>query len=298
MRFLNYIATLLPSFTKHHVLESAAVTRTSLREHTLPAYEAAQTLWKGQKLRSEEALSLQKQYERQVATLSAQKTLFDSIAKALANGLVLMDHLSTVGKTLYADQEAQVSLTYTKATVLRLVQATEYANTYARRLLNYLYVFEAEKATGEKQTSLSPAELKWITEGFEDFCLCIRILLLDVKIVEKHLTQLPDATVTDLTEKTFLSTLGEGKLDPFQLRHLSARVNPFYLLGMYFAKQDAERYKAAKEELELLQLRHLQLQKLQDKKPDAKLEKEIDHLQNRVSNLRFRIEKMEKEYNV
>jgi len=294
MKFLNYIRTLLPTFGKDKVLESCELTRNSIAEHTLPAYETAVTLWKGQKFKSTEVLAFSTAYLRKVN--SSPKNLLESVTKALSNGLVVTQLLSDNIKKLYADNEANVSLTFLKTTLLRMVQSAEYANTYSRRLLNYIYVCETQKEMGISQAQLTPAEIKWIENGFDDFCVCINILLMDVKQIEKGLNQLPDAVVTDLTEKTFLGTMGEGKLDPFQMRHLSTKWNPFYLLGMFAAKGQADRYKAAQQELELIQLRKLQLEKLHSKTQDAKLEKEIEYLQDRVSSMNYKLEKMEETY--
>ena len=291
MRFLNYIRTLFPTFSKYEVVESIEVTRNSIKEHTLPAYETAAELWKGQKFVSKEAQEM----EKMILSKVSGKSIFEVVRKALDNSIVTLEKLGDKSKVIYADTEANLSLTFVKSTVLRLTQTMEFGNTYARRLINYLYAEEVAHARKEK-LDLPPAEIKWLKDGVSDFAICINVMSLKYDAIEKHLNGLPDATITDLTEKTFMSTMGEGKLDPMLLRHLSVKVNPFYLYGMYKAKKEADRYKAAKEELELVQLRLLQLQKQQSGQEDAKLDKEIEYMQNRVSGLVYKLNEMEKEY--
>jgi hypothetical protein len=136
----------------------------------------------------------------------------------------------------------------------------------------------------------------WLENGFLDFCNCLKTLGLDIKKIEEQIKDMPDAGISELTERTFPATLGSSKIDPFQMRYLSAAVNPFYYFGMLRAENQAKCYKVAKEELELLQLRKLNLEKLYDKTQDAKLQKEIEYMENRVSGLNYDITKMQEEY--
>ncbi len=295
MKFLDYIKTLMPVFSKSDITKSCELTQASLSQHTIPAYTTADSLWKGQKFKSKEAKDYVAYYERSVG-ISRNEGIIGSIHSALVNGLAILDALNDDTKVTYSEKEANVSMTYLKTTVVRLIESCEYANTYARRFLNYVYFLETSVENDEDNASLSPAEVKWIKDGFMDFCLCIKMMKLDVKVIRKHLDDLPNATITELTEKTFSTTIGEGKMDPFQLRHLSARANPFYLIGMWEAELQAEKYKSAKAELELLQLRKYNLEKQMSKEPDAKLEKEIAYMQNRVSGLIYNIGKMEEKY--
>jgi hypothetical protein len=301
MNFLNYIKSLFPSFTKNAIMDSAVITAASIRDHTLPAYVTAVDLWKGQKFKSKEAQSLMGEIQKNLDK-RLSKAPFEGIKEALTNGVIVIDYLGAYSKQIFSEHEANMGLTYAKATVVRSVQASEFANTYARRLLNYVYSVEAaelmKNQTETGGSSMSPAEVLWVKGNVGDFCIAINALSLDVKDFEKHLKGLPDAVISDLSEKTFVSTIGEAKIDPMQLRHLSVSVNPFYLFGMMVAEYQASKYKSAQEEMQLLQLRQLQLQKMFEKNPDAKLEKEIEYIQDRVTTINFRIQKMEKDYHV
>ena len=59
-----------------------------------------------------------------------------------------------------------------------------------------------------------------------------------------------------------------------------------------------KQYTVAKEELDLLQMRMLNLQKQQAGKPDPKLEAQIEHMANRIGTLRYEIEAMEERYGI
>lgn len=294
MNLFQYASGLLPSFSKNAVLTSAEITKTSIREHTLPAYDTAVELWKGTKFKAKSIQAIEAEIKKGVAS----KPLFEVVQKALSNGCLILEFAGDHSKKIFSNTEANLGLTYAKATLVRVVNASEFANTYARKLINYIYIEEAIQAGVEQHVVMPPAEVKWLTDGVNDFCIALRALTRNVEDFKKHVSGLPDAIISELTEATFSTTLGEGKTDPFELRNLSVKVSPFYLIGMMVASYQANKYKAAQAELELLQLRQLQLQKAMERTQDAKLEKELEYLQDRVNGLNYSIQKMEKNYHV
>jgi hypothetical protein len=298
MKLLDYIKSLMPTFTKNAIIKSCELSSESIKTHTLPAYVSATELFKGVKFKSKEILALQKEYEGSVPAGKNGKGIIGSITDGLENSLLILDALNHDSLVIYSDNEANISLTYLKTMVIKLIESIEFGNTYARRLLNYIYVMETKVENQDNDSMLLPAEVKWLEDNFLDFCLCMKVMKYDIKVIRKNLSDLPDASITELTERTFVTTVGVGKMDPFQFRHLSAKANLFYFFGMMIASNQAAMYKAAKAELELLQLRKLNLQKQYEKSPDAKIEKEISYMQNRVSGLNYDIEKMEVAYGI
>ena len=80
------------------------------------------------------------------------------------------------------------------------------------------------------------------------------------------------------------------------MRFIPVWLNPIYHIGMRIAEWQAKRYKSAKEELSLLQLRKLNLERVSAGKPDAKIQSEIKYLEARIQGLNFDIDEMEKKY--
>jgi hypothetical protein len=294
MNLFQYVSGLLPSFSKNAVLTSAEITKTSIREHTLPAYDTAVELWKGTKFKAKTVQVIESEIKKGVSP----KPLFEVVQKALSNGCLILEFAGDHSKKIFSNTEANVGLTYAKATLVRVVGASEFANTYARKLINYIYIEEAIQAGVEQHVVMPPVEVKWLHDSVNDFCIALRALTRNVEDFKKHVNGLPDAVISELTEATFSTTIGEAKTDPFELRNLSVKVSPFYLVGMWMASYQANKYKAAQAELELLQLRQLQLQKTLERTQDAKLEKELEYLQDRVNGLNYSLQKMEKNYHV
>lgn len=296
MNFYNFIVSLFPTFKRDDILDAAIGTRKSIMEHSLTAYQSADDIWDKNAFSSKEVKALEKQYKSEVG-ISARQSMIGDILFALQNSLKVLDYVVQKGKVIYSDNEASAGLTFQKATILRVVSVSDFVNKYSLDLLNYIYVCETkDTAVGKDIEGISKAEEEMVISQFMDFCVAIRVLKVNMESLEKALAELPDATVSDMTEKTFISTMGAKKIDPLNLRGFSVRKNPFFIFGMLEAEKQEKKYKAKKEMLELIQLRLLNLQKIRDKKQDASLDKEIEYYQSRVTGLNHEIEKMNKEY--
>lgn len=296
MNFFNFLKSLFPTFKRDELLDSVIAIRKSVQEHSVQAYRSADQVWGNTPFVSKEAKALEKAYRSDVG-LPGKQSMITSISAAMDNTLKVLDLVVQKGKAIYSDNEASMGLTFQKATILRIVTVADFANKYSLDLLNYIYTVEAQATKGgEGIESLAKAEVDMLISQFPDFCVAINVLKTDMSSLEKALNELPDAVVSEMTERTFVATLGSKKLDPFQVRNFSVRKNPFYVFGMMIAERQEKKYKAKKETVELLQLRLLHLQKLRDKTQDASLDKEINYYQGRVTSLNHELEKLNKDY--
>lgn len=296
MNFFNFLKSLFPTFKRDELLDSVVAIRKSVQEHSVQAYRSADQVWAGTAFVSKEAKALEKVYRSEVG-LPGKQSMITSISAVMDNTLKVLDLVVQKGKTIYSENEASMGLTFQKATILRIVTVADFANKYSLDLLNYIYTVEAQATKGgEGIESLAKAETDTLINQFPDFCVAMNVLKVDMSSLEKALNDLPDAVVSEMTERTFISTLGSQKLDPFQVRNFSVRKNPFYVFGMMIAERQEKKYKAKKETVELLQLRLLHLQKLRDKTQDASLDKEINYYQDRVTSLNHELEKLNKDY--
>lgn len=296
MNFSNFLKSLFPTFKRDEILDSVIATRKSIMEHSVQAYRSAEQVWGNEVFVSKEAKAIEKTYRSEVG-LPGKRTMISSIHSTLQNALSVLDLIVQKGKVIYSENEASMGLTFQKATILRIVAVADFANKYSLDLLNYIYTVEARATKGgEGIDNVSKAEEELLIGQFHDFCIAINALNVDVSSLEKALNDLPDAVVSEMTERTFVSTLGAKKIDPLQLRNFSVRKSPFYFFGMMVAERQEKKYKAKKDTLELLQLRLMHLQKLRDKTQDASLDKEINYYQGRITSLNHEIEKLNKDY--
>ena len=296
MKINNFIASLLPTFTKNRVIEDGRLTRSEILEHSEPAYKSAAELLGKWKFKSEEAKDIVETFDRMVKKDRGQNMIV-TINNAWKDILENLDHVEKmVDKTLNIEIVG-ASMTYTAANLLQFNEAVAFVSKYARKVLVYIYICETaayEENGSGLENSLSKVEIDWIKANLVSFCTAFNVVSGKPQQIQKQFSDIPDAIVTADNVHTLGATIGEDKIDPFQMSLIPIWMNPIYHVGMFVAEWQADRYKAAKEEVRLLQLRKLNLEKLSEGKPDAKLQKEITYMETRIQGLNFKLDKMEK----
>lgn len=301
----HFVKSLSNRFGRNDVQKSCELATDGLRQHTIPAYDTATEFFKDFRIRSPEGKAVESTVRKYVK-VNGSTNAIGAVRDALNDAVKILDSVSKKADTLYADHETSAALTFQKATYLRLVGSITFVNEYARKLLNYIYI--AEMAAVDKADTLgvhkelSPADIKYIEDNMVNFAVCLRVLQRPFEEVERVVDTMPDAIVSDSAEEVMRSNLGEKTIDPLALNamvfpvRVSVKWNPFYLVGMLMADFQNACYKASREEVSLLQLRLLNLQKAYDKKPDANLQYQIEKMQERVNTLNYDISRWEKKY--
>jgi hypothetical protein len=295
MKIEAYLASLLPTLRKDQILDDCRNTRVELRETTLPAYEVAVPLLGKWKWKSEEM----KAHAATFTRLVKGGNIIAVIEAGLKETVATLALAETYVMKSYNEEVVSVALTYKKANVLQFIEAVAFVSKFARKFINYAFVYEtASYEDGETviKDALTPYEIKWIDDNFVSFCTAFSAVAQAVKTVEDAIESVPEITVKTSNQGALKETLGEKRLDPFKLGFISAKMNPFYHVGKWMAEGQVDRYNAAKEELRLVQLRKLNLEKLNERKPDAALQNEIQYSENRVQGLNAKIAKMEAQY--
>jgi hypothetical protein len=297
MQIKNFLSSLLPTFGKDRVLEDCRITRTEIKEFTQPAYDIAAPALKGYKFKSESVETLFATFSRMVKDAGRENPIV-YIQKSWKPILENLDHMEKMVEKTYSEEVAGIGLTYMKANLLQFVEALHFVSKYARKFLLYVYICETaeyEEGGTSVAESLTPSEMEWITANIVAFCTAFNVVSGNPNQVEKKLADIPDVVITEDNVGTLSATMGEHKIDPFQMKLIPVWMNPIYHIGMFVAEWQATRYKAAKEELRLVQLRKLNLEKVSNGKPDAAVQKEIAHLEDRIQDLNYRIHKLEKD---
>lgn len=306
MQLFSYLKGLFHRITKGQIKASCDAVIESLQKHTLPAYITASELFKSRKPSSKEAKDFAAAFSKNVGNPRGSQTFIDSIRQILENSVVMLTQIGEKSETLFSDTESTLGMTFQKAMYLRLISAATFMDDYARKFLDYLYVCETahlDPNGSPLQGSLTPAQREWVEANFDNFCKVLDIMSKDGREVFKQVDELPDAIVSEQAEHTLMGSLGNKRIDPLGMRGLGLPVtiktswNPFWTLwGTFNADFRASQYKCAKEELDLLQMRKLNLEKLYAKQGDARLQQQIEYMAERVAKLQFELHEMEKKY--
>lgn len=294
MKLKNFVASLLPSFGKDRVMEDIRLTRTEIKDITLPAFHQAAVAFKGHKFKSKQLEDQLTVFGRMVKGAGGNPV--EAIEKLLPIVLKNIDEVEDLAEKSFNEEIAGAGLTYMKANLLQVASALHFVSRFSRKFLLYIFVCETAEYEDGGATiadSLTPAEIEYIKTNFVTFCSTLNIVSGNPANIRKQLADVPDIVITSDNIDSLSATLGEKKLDPLAMGLIPIWLNPIYHVGMFVAEWQADRYKAAKEELRLVQLRKLNLEKLQSGKPDAHVQKEIAYLETRIQGMNYKIAKME-----
>lgn len=301
MKIETFFKSLLPSFSKDTVLEDCRITKGEIKETVKPAYDEAVKLMKNWKFKSADIEVLGKEFSSLVKKTHGNMvvTIEMKIPMILAN----LDEVEDLIKSNFNEEVAAGGVTYLKAQLLQFVEAASFFAKYSRALLNFIYVHESApyiKETDEQydavQNSLIPAEVVYIQHYFSSFCVALNALSGAEGDIKKALGEVPDIVITDDNVQTLPVSVGQAKLDPLKFGFIPVFLNPIYHVRMAIAEWQVEQYKLAQRELQMLQMRKLNLEKLQQGQPNPVLQQKLGETERAIHGLKAKLSKMEKDY--
>lgn len=297
MKLTTFAKSLLPTIARDSIIEDITITRAAVTEAAIPAYESAAPFFKSWRFKSPDLKDMMESFDSQIKR-AGNDNMIITISKGFEPLLKNLEEVEDMIKKMYGHEVSGGGLTYLKANLLQFVECTSFVTRYAIKFLNYAYICEtAEFENGEAiSQSLSRAEIEWLKTHLFSFCLAFRIVTGNPGQVKKQLAEVVDVVIADETADTMAETLGEERLDPLRMGFIPVRLNPIYHVRMMVAKWQADRYKGAKEELALVQLRKLNLEQTVEGKPDAATQKQLKYMTERAEELNYKLVQMEKDY--
>lgn len=301
MKVINFLKSLLPNFAKQTVLEDIRTTRVILTAITIPAYQESMRIFGNRKLTNPSLLQDWEIYRRNVKGTSGSNTI-TAIEKSFKQMLTTLDHVEKLVEKDYNDDIEGMGVTYYKAAVLQMVESIAFAAEYANKYLNYVLVVESAAlsdsgdAVDEIGASIVPAEVRYISDRFQDFCTVMDTLSKPTDKIKADFEAIPDLTVTETGDRVVAQSVGLSKLDPFRQGFVPLAMNPIYHVRMKVAEYQHYRYEKAKAEKEVLELRKLRMERLIAGKKDPAIEKQIEYTQGRIDELAGQLRKVEGQY--
>jgi hypothetical protein len=294
MKIQSYLASLLPSFSRDRVTEDCRITRGEIKEYVIPAYDSGAAFFKGRKIKSKELASMYGSF-RALVKGEGNDDPITTIHKNLKVMLANLDEAEEKINAVYSEEIAGGGFTYLKANLLQFVECVNFVSRYSLKFLDYAYICETaeyEEGGTAIADSLRPAEIEWLEAHVIHFCTAFNAVTGNVQNVKKALADIPDIVITPENAETLPQTMGR-KIDPLHMGLIPVWLNPIYHVGMLVAEWQASRHKEAKAQLQLLQLRKLNLETTSQGKPSATVQKQIASLESRIKDLRYDIAKME-----
>jgi len=294
MKIQKYIQSISGIFSKDQLRDNIRSIAKELETTTIPAYHTHLTMMRTWSFKSQEMKDKINDFNHMANGKTGN--IIVSISATLDTASENLRIMERFFEKTYNEDTSTTALTYVKAQVQQFIDAVYFVMNYSRKFLSYAVICEtaqyAESGV-DIGTSLAPAEIKWINDNFAAFVLALNSVGTPSNSVPKMLAEIPDIIVTEDNVEVLTHDLGEKKVDPFKTGIIPVFMNPFYMIGLRVAEWQAKRYKAAVEELKLLQMRRLNLEKLADGKPDVGLKKQIDYMASRIQEANYQLSKME-----
>lgn len=289
MKVEQYVRSMLPSLDKVKIKEDLRNLKEELDGKSIPPFKNAVTFFdKSYKFKSRDIQEMQKRIDRQIDTRAKNYVILvgQTLEHASSNVTALLD---LVDKH-YSNEVVREGMTYLKVNILQYIESMSFMSIYARRLLLVTYGLEG-LGNSSPDKALS-RDLNWLKKRFSDFLVCLKALNKGEKKLTKELAGIPDMVVKPEAAAVVRETVGADKIDPNGFGFISAKLNPFYHLGMLGARWQVHRLRQAEEEKELLNFKLAHLRNEAEGKKDAKLEDIIERYEARVEKLQYQTEEM------
>lgn len=290
MKFASYLSSLLPSFSRDQLMEDLDTVADELRNHVLPPYQTAVKEFGSDKFYSADAQAADELFNKKL-NFKYKGNHLSGILTSLENADSLIKALQTMVSEEFAIDVTQAGLNTLRVNIMQLVEILGFTTRYARRHLNYILVAESCNHSGKQVSdSFSAGELGWLKTGRDAFINGINVVALPRKEVETKFKEIPNVLVTPESIETSQQLLGKDKTDPFQMRFIPLILNPIYHVRIRVAEYQAAKYREAKEERGIIELRILLLKEQRGGRENAKIEKQIEYNEGRLQKLVYKLD--------
>ena len=294
MSFQSFLKNLLPTFKRDRLKTDAQNVRNQLTTVVIPAYASAVQTFK-KPLESEQGIEFTRLYDIMVGKRNKNNSIIFDIHERLLKLPKLLDALDKQIAEGFTDDIVASGLTLRKANVIRALEVVGFINKLSMGLVNAVAHYEilAKGIQVDYVSDVTPGEYKRLVKYLPDFAHALAAIT-SLEDYEHRLDNIPEAKVED---DAFRAMIGKLVADPFQLFTMTNfRGNPIYTVMMMVAEFQMDNYKQMQDQKKLLEVRLVQLKRIQENRPSPELEREIKVLSSRVANLAADIKKKEESW--
>jgi len=301
----SFINKIMPSFNKSDLETDLEVSISYINEAVLPTYKDLESLYSVNDIISTKGKKIVTDFYKELSIkdskvkITPQKNIGKDIYTLISNVGLNALYVQVEFKKFLSNTVITSNLTAKKAFYLRAIGHIYFMSKYATDLANYLYINETLVVQKDLDTSykLAPKQEKYIVDNIWVFARLLSTYGLSNENFKDKIYTLSDVVIpTEVTEDTGMHTGPEVDIiDNISTNFIGS---PIYQIRLVFAQWEADRYKDLKDKKKLLELRALYFRLLKEKgQADATIEKELEYLQKRVTDLDYKISKMEESVN-
>lgn len=300
-----FIRSLLPSFGKSDIESDLEISLENIPV-IVDAYNSAGDVLLVTQLNDPATKELVKHLYRELdavdngVKLERVKNLGKDTVALFANVKVNAEYMMREIEDAFNDVIMSQALTAYKANLLRVVPHLYFMTRYALDMLNYIYIKEAEAGGVElgKGYRLTKKQEIYVTSNIWNYA---RLLALYGSKPEKFLNKLKaisEVTIPQDKAEEIADLHRISEMDLINSLPNKFVGSPIYSVRLIFSQWEADRYRHMKDKRKLLELRLLHLKLLREQgSSDIAIEKEIESLQESITDIDYKLTKIEEDVN-
>ena len=300
LNICGFITKLLPSFDKSDLESDLEISLESIAT-IQETYTNIEQVGKVAKFQSKIVKELVKEFYKELGKINKVRLApGDNIAldtvNLFKNVKINGDYLLKEISDAVNDVVVSGALTAYKANLLRSVAHYYFMVRFALDLANFFYVVEAEESGMDlgKDYKLNNKQKEFIVKNLWIYARMVAVYGQDHEEFKDKLSKIDEITLPKDQVDDVVDIYNADKVDMFNNLPNGFIGSPIYSIRLVFAQWEADRYKNLKDKKKLLELRflHLKLMKEQSQS-DINMEKEIEYLQKRITDIDYKLAKIE-----
>lgn len=299
----SFIKRLLPSFEKSDLESDLEISLDAISAIT-ETYSNLEQVLKATKLEAKLTKETLKDFYQELqkdkpkVKLSPQQNIAADTLTLFANIKANGEYISKEISEAVNDVIVSQALTAYKANLLRAVAHYAFMTRFALDLANFFYTNEVEASGADvsKEYKLNKKQTEFITKNIWVYARLVSVYGSDEKSFEERLSSIEEVTLPSGEVDEVIDGFAGNKIDVFNNLPSGFIGSPIYSIRLVFAEWEATRYQHLKNQKKLLELRLLHMKMLKESgQNDVNLEKEINHLQKRATDVDHQIARIEED---
>lgn len=302
LNITSFIKKMLPIFKKNDVVTDMETSLESIEIAVIPSLTMLADLYKLGKPLSKDVKAITKAFYENVernkggVDFSRSEDLAADLLAAFSgvklNGEIILQDLESTA----SDAVMSEALSALKAFLFRAVAHYSFMAKFATDLGNYILIKEAENTNKDlsEKYMMNKKQCSMLEDNIWIFARLVTFYGQSTTAFKDTLENIPDIILPKENAEDVIDTFTASKVEPLSMIPAGFIGSPIYSIRLVFAQWEATRYKEYRDKKRLLELRYLHLKMLKERgDSDVNLEKEIETLQREVTDLDYKIVKME-----
>ena len=302
INIVGFVKKLLPSFSKSD-LEADMQASLDAIGVVLTTFHNLGEVNEGAGLSSKENKELVKNFYKELGNSSKMKVRLLNRDKIGKDIVTLFSNVQTNGEYLLREIDDALNdvivshaLTAYKANIMRSPAHFYFMSKFALDMANYIYVNEA-LAAGLKvdgDYKLNKKQIEMVEKNLWIFVKLVNVYGDDPKHFKENLDRVGNITLSKDGAEEAVTAFNSDELDITSTVPNGFIGSPIYSIRLVFAQWEADRYRTLKDRKKLLELRKLHLEVLRSQgQSDLSIEKDINYLQKRITDIDYSLSKIE-----